>query len=283
MSYISNIINQYTIEELVQISEESKSIKEFLQKLGAIKIAGSTYNQAKSILISKGVDYDSLSLRGKMSGINDHRGHVKATPIEHVLVKNSSYSRSSLKKRIIKYKLIPYQCDICGNQGEWNGKKLVLRLDHINGINNDNRLENLRFVCPNCDSQLDTFCARNKAKDTQYLTDGLGAVISTKKSRNTKIDQVKRCQNGICQICGAPTSRGSSLCISCYNKERAKDIPPKEILEEDLKHLPVLQIGLKYSVSDNAVRKWCKKYNLPYTKKDIKIWASGEIGETLGT
>lgn len=53
-----------------------------------------------------------------------------------------------------------YRCSICGNTGEWNSKKLVLQLDHINGIHNDNRIENLRLLCPNCHSQTDTFCGK---------------------------------------------------------------------------------------------------------------------------
>lgn len=57
-----------------------------------------------------------------------------------------------------------YKCACCGNTGEWNGRPLVLQLDHINGDNCDNRLENLRFLCPNCHSQTDTFAGRNCKK-----------------------------------------------------------------------------------------------------------------------
>ncbi len=69
-------------------------------------------------------------------------------------------SRSNIKKIIIRDKLLSYECDICHNF-EWLGKKLSLHLDHINGIHNDNRLDNLRFLCPNCHSQTDTYCRSN--------------------------------------------------------------------------------------------------------------------------
>lgn len=85
-------------------------------------------------------------------------------PIESVLVEDSTYARCALKKRLIDCGLLEYKCACCGIEAEWNGKPMPLILDHINGVNNDNRLENLRFVCSNCDSQLDTYKARNKRK-----------------------------------------------------------------------------------------------------------------------
>ena len=83
-------------------------------------------------------------------------------PLESVLVENSTYARHALKKRILQQELIPYVCGCCGIGPEWNDKPMPLILDHINGVNNDNRLENLRFVCSNCDSQLDTYKSRNR-------------------------------------------------------------------------------------------------------------------------
>ena len=66
-----------------------------------------------------------------------------------------------LKIRILNNKLLEYKCAICGNLGVWNDQKLSLQLDHINGIHTDNRIDNLRFLCPNCHSQTDTFSKRN--------------------------------------------------------------------------------------------------------------------------
>jgi hypothetical protein len=70
-------------------------------------------------------------------------------------------TRSSVRKRIIKEGLILPVCSEC-NISEWNGKKLSLHLDHINGENGDNRIENLRFLCPNCHSQTSTYAGKNK-------------------------------------------------------------------------------------------------------------------------
>ena len=70
-------------------------------------------------------------------------------------------TRASIRKIIIKENLIEYKCSECGIQ-TWNNKPLSLHLDHINGMSNDNILENLRFLCPNCHSQTETYTGRNK-------------------------------------------------------------------------------------------------------------------------
>ena len=71
---------------------------------------------------------------------------------------------STLKDILIRNKIIEYACDKCDNMGTWENEPLTLQLDHINGINNDNRIENLRLLCPNCHSQTQTFAGKNKIK-----------------------------------------------------------------------------------------------------------------------
>jgi hypothetical protein len=95
-----------------------------------------------------------------------------------VFVEDASISRQHVKRRILEQKLIEYRCLCCGIGPEWNGKPMPLLLDHINGINNDHRLDNLRFVCSNCDTQLPTYKSRgrdnnkgkSKVSDEKILT-----------------------------------------------------------------------------------------------------------------
>lgn len=83
--------------------------------------------------------------------------------LEEIMVENSTYTNTTkFKERLIRANLMEYKCALCGNPGEWNGKTLILQLDHINGNHHDHRLENLRFLCPNCHSQTETFSGRNK-------------------------------------------------------------------------------------------------------------------------
>ncbi len=83
---------------------------------------------------------------------------------EAVFVENSSFPRHRLKRRVIEQQMLEHSCQECGLGHEWNGKPIVLQLDHINGVNNDHRIENLRFLCPNCHTQQDTYAAKNIKK-----------------------------------------------------------------------------------------------------------------------
>jgi Winged helix-turn-helix DNA-binding len=86
---------------------------------------------------------------------------------EDIFKENSPYKTCTARHRILSANLIPYYCnnDNCilykVERPSWAGNPIVLHIDHINGINNDHRLSNLRWLCPNCHSQTDTYCARN--------------------------------------------------------------------------------------------------------------------------
>jgi len=159
----------------------------------------------------------------------------KMQTLESVMTENSTYGRNHLKRRLLEEGLLKNECSICGLDEEWNGKHIVMILDHINGISNDNRLENLRMVCPNCNSQLDTFGSRNY-----------------KKIKKIKIQK--------CYMCGKDKKiNKSNLCRECCDeKQRRVERPTKEVLLQDIKELGYSGCGRKYGVSDNAIRKWLK-------------------------
>lgn len=92
------------------------------------------------------------------------------TPNSKIFTKNSYYSNEMVKQRIVKDNLLDYHCNNCGIDS-WQGETIVLDLDHINGNNRDNRLENLRYLCPNCHSQTDTYKGRNKNNGKQKISD----------------------------------------------------------------------------------------------------------------
>lgn len=81
-------------------------------------------------------------------------------PLHEILVINSAYQSNKLRKRLLKAGLKHHQCESCG-QTEWLGTKIPLELDHINGDKHDNRLQNLRIICPNCHALTDTYRGKN--------------------------------------------------------------------------------------------------------------------------
>ena len=99
-------------------------------------------------------------LKGRKVG--RHPSWDEKYPDEVVFCEDSNVARHAVKANILRRNLIEYRCSCCGIGPEWQGKPMPLILDHINGVNNDNRLENLRFVCSNCDSQLPTYKSKNK-------------------------------------------------------------------------------------------------------------------------
>lgn len=84
-------------------------------------------------------------------------------PLEEFIL--TSKNRQTIKKQLIKAGIFEEICCLCKIGTIWNNKSLTLHLDHINGINDDNRIENLRLLCPNCHSQTDTFGSKNIANN----------------------------------------------------------------------------------------------------------------------
>ena len=83
----------------------------------------------------------------------------------------------------------------------------------------------------------------------------------------------------LCIDCGALISKGATRCINCSSKLRQKGTITREELKELIRTTPFVKIGEIYGVSDNAIRKWCQKYNLPSKKKDIKSYSDSEWEE----
>jgi 5-methylcytosine-specific restriction endonuclease McrA len=93
-----------------------------------------------------------ISHMGGVAVINKKYTRPQRKQLIEILTENSFYKSYRLKDRLLKNNLLRYECYICGIT-EWNNKEITLQLDHINGCNTDNRLENLRLLCPNCHSQ----------------------------------------------------------------------------------------------------------------------------------
>lgn len=162
---MTNKIYECTDEQFIRLIRESGNIAEVLFKLGySVKGNSWGYSQVKQRMTDLNLNFGMF--KGKNPSYK--KFEENKIPKESLLRENCKHQRNVLRRFVISNNLISYQCAICGVT-EWNGKTLSLELDHINGINNDNRLENLRFLCPNCHSQTCTYGSRNsKITEASY-------------------------------------------------------------------------------------------------------------------
>jgi hypothetical protein len=162
-------------------------------------------------------------------------------PLEQVLVAGSTYPRRRLKERLYASGLKQRACELCGQGEVWRGRRMSLVLDHVNGVRDDNRLENLRIVCPNCNATLDTHCGKN----------------------------IHRVIDRSCERCGSrfrPRRQAQRFCSRECGQRAPRKTPPRRKVSRP----PIAQIaaevaaegysavGRRYGVSDNAVRKWLR-------------------------
>jgi hypothetical protein len=146
---------KYTNDQFIQAIKSSTSYRQVLKKLGLAE-AGGNYESIKRLVKSLNLDITHMTGKSSNKGIK----FGCKNPIEHYLTEDSHYQSFKLKKRLLSENIKPHQCEKCGIT-HWNGEPTPLELDHINGISTDNRIENLRMLCPNCHAQTETYRGKN--------------------------------------------------------------------------------------------------------------------------
>ena len=204
----------------------------------------------------------------KYSGNSGLRGYCKTkqgAPIELYLNNEKQIKSSRLKSRLIKEHYKECKCERCGLV-EWQGAQIPLELHHNDGNRFNNNLSNLTLLCPNCHALTDNYRGKNTKAHKENFN---------KKKKPIKIKKMNYCVD-----CHRSISLTATRCKSCSGKEREKEKiekrPSREELKELIRTMPFLQIGKKFGVSDNAIRKWCKNCQLPSSPREIKKYSDEE-------
>lgn len=267
--------------ELQKIVENAASKADICRALG-LQPKGANYAKIDRLLKDNNIIWDKPFIPWNK---NKSYKHVKYTNIHDILIENSPHkSTNSLKKRLFKEGLKEAKCEICGYTE-------CVELHYINGNPTDNRIENLQILCPNCHSKTTNYRAKNvqgriiQDPKTLYLTEEeiQQRELERKAKRcNKTVDEYLEAKekrklakepNKICPVCHKPFKGRSTqkYCShECYIEDTKGNRPGlPQLLKDFIELKSFVQVGLKYGISDNAVRKWCKLYCIPFHTKEL--------------
>ena len=250
-----------TKEEYEEAAKKSLSIAQMCRELG-IKPIGGNYRVIHNKIKEYNLDISHFTGKAWNQG-KRYRQINKAKPLDDILKENSFYNSYKLKKRLLESGLKEYICESCKNT-EWLGKPINLELHHINGDHNDNRLENLQLLCPNCHSYTETYRSKNKIRYKENEKENiifLNEEELENKTKKTFIEKPKR----YCLKCGKELNNKqkkfcSYECAFKYISKRPNIEELIKVLKENKNNFTA--IGRIYNVSDNTIRKWCRYYKL---------------------
>jgi hypothetical protein len=174
-------------------------------------------------------------------------GAARRRPLEEILVESSTFSRNHLKERLYEAGLKQPLCELCGQGELWRGAVMGMILDHINGVSNDHRLENLRIVCPNCAATLDTHCARSRR-------------VTRSEQNCLRCDGLFRPRTASQRYCSRECGTRWDRAGVPRPGARRVDRPPYAQLVREVRAIGFSGTGRRYGVSGNAIRKWIKAY-----------------------
>lgn len=234
---------RYSDAELEDAVRVSQSWAETLRHLGYCPTGGN-WKTLKARVAQLGISTAHFDPHAATR----RRNRRRRMPLEEILVERSTYSRSSLKQRLYEAGLKERQCELCGQGETWKGRRIGLIIDHVNGVRDDNRLANLRIVCPNCAASLETHCGRKNRIEVQPRL-----CLRCSESFVPNDPRQRYCST----YCGVRRVRGPRVKRLGARKVNR---PPHQTLLEEVRELGYLAVGRRYGVSDNAIRKWLRDY-----------------------
>jgi hypothetical protein len=233
---------RFTETELRAAVAASQSYSAVLRRLG-MRAAGGNHGTIRKYVALWGISvdhFDPHATQRRRAG----RPAATAQPLAEILVEHSTYSRGHLKERLFREGVKVRVCELCGQDETWRGRRMAMILDHINGVADDHRLENLQIVCPNCAATLDTHCGRQNRKDRACVRCGTVFRPRTLAQRHCS------------KACGIRASSGHGPRPDLRKVVR----PPYNHLVREIHAMGWEAVGRRYGVSGNAVRKWVRQY-----------------------
>ena len=258
---------EYTKEILENAVKNSNNYSSVCRFLG-LQDKGRNVINVKNKIFFYGIDTSHFQRRHWNTKV-----YGKAKPLNDILQNGVKYQSSKLKWRLIKEGIKEYRCEKCGNTN-WCGEPIPLELHHINGNHYDNRLENIILLCSNCHS-----LEHVNFKQTRYNLEIKGvseiilAEIQKEKDKPQIIKEEK--PKRFCLTCGKELSnKQTKFCSNeCAIQSYRKRVEKEELINAlEANDYNLTKVGKIYNVSANAIKKWCKHYeivkdNFFHTKK----------------
>lgn len=148
--------HSFTKEEFIHLTKTCRSIRQILLELG-IAAQGGNYQVVHKFARQHNIDLSQLKGQGWGTGIK----RSLKRPIEDYLSNTFPINSFDLKKRLLREGIFQPICSSCKNT-KWLSNDIPLELDHEDGNNENNNLDNLRLLCPNCHALTPTYRGKNK-------------------------------------------------------------------------------------------------------------------------
>lgn len=241
-------MQKYSKKYLIQLTKDNSTWTDMLRTMKLLPT-----KSVKTIIQRhlQNIEIDYCHLKNNINTLEE-----KEDIIKKIFVKNSKTNRGAIKNYLIEVIEMKYECAHCHishySNDIYKDRQIVLELDHINGDNTDNSLDNLRFLCPICHSFTDNYCGKNTLKTKEAITDA---------------NIEKHCMD-----CETIIHKDSQRCNTCAKKPKDTKKPSYEDMIEKYKELKsILKLSHHYDSSKETIKTWFRSYNNDYTNELKKI------------